>query len=168
MFASMLNSENQSKQDNLILLLSEKEKVCLNSFIFNSSSRNEAYKVAKDITKDIDIIMLNDRAQNWINNKASKAYVERYKNTIIKIDDQKSNFSENDEMTIFDKETVILTLSRLINKTADIKLKSELLIKLSDIKGYKKQDQTKQEEQIKYYLPLRCESCSFKNTKINI
>ncbi len=164
----MINSNNQSKQDNLILLLSEKEKVCLNSFIFNSSSRNEAYKVAKDITKDIELNILNERAINWINNKPCKAYIERYKDTIIKIDDQKSSFIENSENGILSKDDISNQLILLIGKVNEPKLKSELLIKLADIRGYKKQDQTKQEEQIKYYLPLRCESCDFKNTKINI
>lgn len=159
----MLNSDQQQEQDRLILLLSEKEKICLNSYIFNSSSRNEAYKVAKDITKDIDPADLTRRANNWYQGKACKAYLDKNKAIIVNNSDSETYNADNQIDSEISKEQLILTLSGLINKTADIKLKSELIMKLTDIKGYKKQDQTKQEEQIKYYLPLRCESCSYKN-----
>jgi hypothetical protein len=159
----MLNSDKQQSQDDLIRLISNKERICLDAYLFNSSNRNEAYKVCKDITKDIDDADLIKRSNNWINGRANKAYLEKYKSIVIKTDSKETFDLENSQSAISSKEDVANQLIALIGKVNDPKLKSELLIKLSDIKGYKKQDQTKQEEQIKYYLPLRCESCSYKN-----
>ena len=159
----MLNSENQQDKDSLIRLISNKEKICLDAYLFNSSNRNEAYKVCKDITKNIDESDLIKRSNNWINGRANKAYLEKYKSIVIKTDSKETFDLQNLDNDIYTKEEIIRSFSLLIQQTNDPKLKGDLLMKLTDIKGYKKQEQTKQEEQIKYYLPLRCESCSFKN-----
>ena len=161
----MLNSDQQSEQDRLILLLSDNEKICLDSYLFNSSNKVNAFKLFKGITNDnTEPGILSKRADQWINNRSCRAYLEKYKSIVLNNLTKETYDANNQLVNDLTKEDVQNALVTLIHKTTDIKLKSELLIKLSDIKGYKKQDQTKQEEQIKYYLPLRCESCSFKNT----
>ena len=164
----MINSDKQGEQDSLISLIPDSEKICLDAYLFNSSNKIEAYKLCKGITNNVDIAILSKRADSWINNKTSKAYLTKYKSVVIKTGSKETLDLENYENGDYTKEEIIRSFSLLIQQTNDPKLKGDLLMKLTDIKGYKKQDQTKQEEQIKYYLPLRCESCSFKNTKINI
>lgn len=158
----MINSEEQSEQDSLIQLLTEKEKVCLDAYLFNSSNRIEAYKLAKDITKDIDYVQLNSRANNWFQNKSCKAYLTKYKSVIVKTNPDETIDLENLENDFYTKEQIIRSFSLLIGQTNDPKLKGDLLMKLTDIKGYKKDQNNTKEEQVHYYLPLRCESCEFK------
>ena len=158
----MINTPESQDADNLILLISDNERICLDAYIFNSANKLNAYKLYKGITKDIDIITLQQRANKWIQNKANQAYIDKYKSVIININSpDNKNDAENGD-TNLDKDAIIHQLSVLIPKTNDIKLKAELLIKLNDIKGYKKDILKTESETKRIYLPERCLNCDFK------
>lgn len=155
----MINSEQQQQNDSLILLLSDLDKICLDAYLFNSANKLNAYKVCKGITdSNIDESTLNARANKWLNNRGNMAYLDKHKTAILSYETSSDCQSVSNN---FDKEAIVHQISVLINSTNDTKLKSELLIKLADLNGYKKET-TKQQDVIRYYLPLRCDSCEFK------
>jgi len=155
----MITPDKQQDQDNLILLIPEQERICLDAYLFNESNKISAYKVCKGITSGDDA-MLNSRANSWLSNRTSKAYLQKVKNITIKLSESQ-NLEENDS-TMLDKAAIIEQISILIAKTTDIKLKSDLLMKLNELKGYKKDTTKADEQQIRYYLPQRCETCDYK------
>ena len=157
----MIADENLQDQDNLILNLSELELICLDAYLFNSANKIEAYKVCKGITKDIDQSLLQQRATNWINNKSVKAYLT--KNRRIVIDSGSESIDHNDD-DMLSKTAIISEITKLINVTNDPKLKADLLIKLSTLQGFNKEQPKQESETIRYYLPQRCESCDFKRS----
>jgi len=159
----MITSNEQQEQDNLILNISELERVCLNSYLFNSASKIEAYKVCKGITKDIDSTTLNNRANQWLQNRSVQAYVNRYKSLVLNIYDTEQNKNEQNENLCLDKQSIITAMTQLTKVTNDPKIKSDLLMKLSSLQGFNKEQPKQESETIRYYLPQRCESCDYKN-----
>ena len=149
----------QEEQDNLILNLSAIEKICLDAYLFNSSNRVEAYKVCKGITKEIDGITLNSRANQWINNRSCKAYLTKNKRIVF---DSQSQSIEHNENNMLNKEQIVAAMTQLVRTSSDAKLKSDLLIKLSTLQGFNKEQPKQESETIRYYLPQRCDSCEFK------
>lgn len=158
----MINTPEQSDQDRLILLISEKERLCLDAYLFNSSNKIQAYKVAKDITKEIDYVLLQARANHWIASKTSQAYLVKHKSIVLSENDYVNKNSDENGNDIFDKDSIILGIQNLISKTNDTKLKADLYLKLADLKGYKKLDTNVPTDQYRLYLPIRCESCEYK------
>lgn len=155
----MIAGEDQQNADNLILNISELEKICLDAYLFNSANRLEAYKVCKGITKDIDYVQLNSRATSWLNNRTSKAYLTRNKRVVIDSENQSIEHNENE---LLSKSAIIDQLTSLVRTSTDSKLKGDLLIKLSTLQGFNKEQPKQESETIRYYLPMRCESCEFK------
>lgn len=151
--------ENQDR-DSLILLLSERERICLDAYLFNESNKIEAFKVFKGITDTtIDEATLNSRANSWLNNRTSKAYLIKYRDALSRSETLNSQESENADM---DKSAIIAEMTRLMGIVNDPKLKAELLMKLNDLKGYKKDTTKQDEQQIRFYLPQRCDTCDYK------
>ena len=58
-----------------------------------------------------------------------------------------------------DKQQMINELNLLINKTSDTKLKSELILKLADLSGVRKEQTETDDNRIYYYLPVTCNVC---------
>jgi len=156
----MQTGEESQEQDNLILNLSSLELICLDAYLFNSANRIEAYKVCKGITKEIDQSLLQQRANNWINNKSVKAYLTKNRRIVI---DSESESIEHNDNDILSKTAIIEAITQLIRVTNEPKLKADLLIKLSTLQGFNKEQPKQDNETIRYYLPQRCESCDFKN-----
>ena len=158
----MITSDEQQDADNLILNLSDNEKLCLDAYLFNSANKLIAYKVCKGITKEIDAVQLNQRANGWLQNRSVKAYTERYKSIILNVYDSENKSIEQNESLCLDKSSVLTMMIQLVKTTNDAKLKSELLMKISSLQGFNKEQPKQDSETIRYYLPMRCESCEFK------
>ena len=58
-----------------------------------------------------------------------------------------------------DKQQMVNELNLLINKTSDTKLKSELILKLADLSGVRKEQTETEDNRINYYLPITCNVC---------
>ena len=75
---------------------------------------------------------------------------------------EQTELSENeiDEVgSIPDKSQMIKSLTILIQKTTDTKLKSELIMKLADLSGMRKEQIETDDNKIYYYLPITCSIC---------
>lgn len=76
--------------------------------------------------------------------------------------EKQMDLSENeiDEVgSIPDKSQMIKSLTILIQKTTDTKLKSELIMKLADLSGMRKEQMETDDNRIYYYLPVTCNIC---------
>ena len=70
------------------------------------------------------------------------------------------SYNEIDEVgSIPDKSQMIKSLTILIQKTTDTKLKSELIMKLADLSGMRKEQIETDDNKIYYYLPITCTIC---------
>ena len=141
-------------KENLILLLNDIDKICLDAYLYNADNKVISYKIAKGITdNNLDISTLVQRSNNWLQSDKCKQYLKLKKSeTSQSIDNQEVDFN---------KDGLISELSSLYSKTTDIKLKSEILLKLADLKGYKKEAQKTEDQVIRYYLPISCKICKF-------
>ena len=158
----MITSDKQQDIDNLILNLSDNEKLCLDAYLFNSANKLIAYKLCKGINKDIDTITLNQRANSWLQNRSVQAYIQKNKSIVLSVFDADDKTNEQSESLCYDKPSIIAAMTKLVQTTNDAKLKSDLLIKLSTLQGFNKEQPKQESETIRYYLPQRCDSCEFK------
>ena len=63
------------------------------------------------------------------------------------------------EVANLDKQQMVNELNLLISKTSDTKLKSELILKLADLTGVKREQIETDDNKIYYYLPITCTIC---------
>ena len=139
--------------ENLILLLSDLDKLCIDAYLYNNDNKVIAYKTAKGINDNsLDVSTLIKRANNWLQSERIKSYVFLKKpDSLQRIDNQDIEF---------DKLGLISELTQLYQKSTDTKLKSEILLKIADLKGYKK-EKVIESQQVRYYLPVSCNICKF-------
>ena len=87
-----------------------------------------------------------------------KAYLEARRNQ-VEAKREKERFEEEGvDYTQIDKTELLQQLVLLFRSEKDTKIKADLGMKIADLQQMKK-EQTEQEEQIKYYLPLQCSRC---------
>ena len=157
----MIMSNDQRDDEYRINDLTERERVALDAYLFNPSNKIEAYLIAKNIShSNEEQSTLNVRANKWLNNKDCKAYLSKNK-ALINLGLQSQN-SQDADFQALTKEDIVFLIQKTINTTTDHKLKAELAIKLADLQGFKKEKTEKDEKRVLYYLPVRCDSCSFK------
>lgn len=155
----MITTDKQQKDDALILLLSDAERLCLDAYLFNPSNKIQAFKTAKGITAG-DEMTLNNRANSWLSNRTNKAYIDKYRKSIEVATE--SEISEDYDNQGLSKNDLIVKMESLLRTATDDKLKSDLIMKLNDLKGYKKDTTKADEQQIRFYLPQRCDNCDYK------
>lgn len=90
-------------------------------------------------------------ASRWINSAPVQAFLEVERGRKAVLTEETENRSKAD---------TIRELNKLATLTNDTKLKAEILLKLSDLEGWKKEKEQTQDDTIRYYLPLRCNVCS--------
>lgn len=90
-------------------------------------------------------------ASRWINSAPVQAFLEAERGRKAALIEEAENRSKAD---------TIRELNKLATLTNDTKLKAEILLKLSDLEGWKKEKEQTQDNTIRYYLPLRCNVCS--------
>lgn len=157
----MIPTENQQLDNQRILNLTEREKIALDAYLFNPGNKVEAYKVARNVddSSSVDEEILRNRANGWLNQKGSKAYIQAQKGRITSI--SQTQLSDPEQISVFGKEELARLISQTINTTTDPKLKADLAIKLADLQGYKKEKTEKEEKRVRYYLPVKCSFCEF-------
>ena len=77
---------------------------------------------------------------------------------ITDIEDLESN-EIGEAVSIPDKSQMIKSLTILIQKTTDAKLKSDLIMKLADLTGVRREQTETDDNKINYYLPITCTIC---------
>lgn len=138
-------------KDYLINKLSEKERFCLLAYL-QTGNQLMAYICSRKKQTDANFEAIRSMASRWINSEPVQAFLEAERGRkAILIDEELQNRS---------KEDIITELNKLATLTNDTKLKAEILMKVADLEGMKKQEVKQDEKLIHYYLPLRCSKCS--------
>ena len=107
--------------------------------------------------------------RTYIQDKQGSSYNEPSKTNpddiskLSQLDKNEYGMVENGEIeegrANLDKQQMINELNKLIAKTSDTKLKSELILKLADLTGAKKEQTESEDDAISYYLPITCLVC---------
>ena len=157
----MIPTEDQQLDNQRILNLTEREKIALDAYLFNPGNKVEAYKVARNIddSSSVDEEVLRNRANGWINQKGSKAYIQAQKSRITTI--SQTQLSDNEEFEGLNKAQTAKILQEIILTTTDHKLKADCTLKYADLMGFKKEKTEKEEKRVRYYLPVKCSFCEF-------
>lgn len=135
----------------LITKLTDLEKFALIGYIHTSDTKM-AYIASrgKKLTANAESLVV--QASRWITKPECKAFIE--------IEQQRLNIVHSStEAENRSKQDITRELNVLATQTGDPKLKAELLMRLADLEGMKKQETTQEEEKTKYYLPLKCSQC---------
>lgn len=141
-------------KEQLINKLSDKERFCLIAYL-QTGDQLMAYVCSRKKQTVANLEAIKSMASRWINSEPVQIFLdaERGRKATL-IDKQTENRSKSD---------VIMELNQLATLTNEPKLKAEILLKLSDLEGWKKQDTKEESETVHYYLPLRCNICELYN-----
>lgn len=130
--------------------LSDAEKFCLDAYITNNN-KELAYRLSRRQELKGSSESLYQQQQRWLRSEPIMEYID------LRGRELKSRYAsgiEAGEMPAeVGKDELIQELTRLFRMEKDSKLKSEIAMKLADLKQLKKEE-IKQEQQVKYYLPL--------------
>lgn len=153
----MISEEEQNKIV-LISKLTDKEKFCLDAYLVNGDRRS-AYVYSRDRLLTANSDSIATLVRKFFAQPKVKAYLEARRNQ-VEAKREKERFEEEEgvDYTQIDKTELLQQLVLLFRSEKDTKIKADLGMKIADLQQMKK-EQTEQEEQIKYYLPLQCSRC---------
>lgn len=152
------------------------EKFMLNAYIVSEAKQTDklitAYEASrpKDSTANRQSIYM--QARKWINSDKCKYYIEQRQKELFTQERRNTNNPDEqaDKNAMNTKRTkagTIEELNELADNTNDPKLKAELLIKISDLEGWKKEQEKTDDNTIRYYLPQKCSQCEhYKRAKV--
>ncbi len=137
-------------KETLINKLTNRERFCLIAYM-QTGDQLTAYICSRKKSVSANNQSLVSMASRWINSEPVQAFLDAERGRKAALLEEADNRSKAD---------TIKELNRLATLTTDTKLKAEILLKLSDLEGWKKEREQTQEDTIRYYLPLRCNVCS--------
>ncbi len=137
-------------KEQLISRLTDRERFCLIAYL-QTGDQLTAYLCSRKKPVSANNQSIVSMASRWINSEPVQAFLEAERG-------RKAILIE--ETTDRTKADTIRELNKLATSTTDTKLKAEILLKLSDLEGWKKEREQTQDDTIRYYLPLRCNVCS--------
>lgn len=155
--------------------LTKIEQFALDAYLISKLSPADklitAYEIsrAKDSTANRQSIYM--LARKWINTQKCKYYLDQRRNELFNYEwktkrqdqdtgkDNTDNANTDSAGSKRTKSETIEELNNLATNTNDPKLRAEILLKISDLEGWKKEQEIKEDDTIRYYLPLRCNVC---------
>lgn len=139
--------------------LSERERFCIDAVLFNSDNTDLAYILSREKPYQGSKDNLHRLALRWLRSSEVKAYIDEKR--IVIADKAEKKFSTPEQNANREKEDIVRELNILADITKDPKLKTEILMKLADLKQMKRDpvDDT-EDNTVHYYLPLTCYKCS--------
>ena len=171
----MIIDEQKRKRIAEIEKLTDREKICLDGFLISDLPPTvksiTAYRASRDFESKANEQAIYTQARRWLNTDKCKFYLED-KASQLNIDIRgvrNVDVDKTDKMAVVnrDKESVVKELNILASQTTDPKLKAEMLMKLADLEGMKKQETNDEDSQIRYYMPLKCSKCQlYKSAKM--
>lgn len=141
------------------------EMFALDAFIVSTlpiaEKKRLAYTLSRKSTPTENKDSIDQLVSRWYRKQSVTFYIEDKE---IELFGAKRKRDENgninsDGNVLRSKDETVEELNILASGTNDAKLKAELLMKIADLKNWKKEQQTEESEQMKYYLPLKCTQC---------
>lgn len=164
--------ERQKEIEKLSIL----ERFCLDAYIVSKLPSSQkvviTYEQSRPKNSAANRQSIYTQARNWINTDKCKYYIEERKKELFATDQNRWSATQNEgngtgtdsenqtPETNRTKTETISELNKLADNTHDPKLKAEILLKISDLEGWKKEKEQTDDNTIRYYLPLRCNVCS--------
>lgn len=138
--------------------LTDREKFCLRSYIQAPSTENKrlAYicSRAKKITAEGETLTV--QLSRWFNRPEIKKFIEIETERLAI--GGRTEFKDDDTETV-SREELLRELSVSFRKTSDIKLKSEIGLKIADLQRFKAQTAQVDDERITYFRQINCNEC---------
>ena len=134
--------------------LSEKEKFALDAYIVNNN-KLLCYKMTGNSQQNPETESFRQVAWRWFRNPQVVAYIQGRREQVFS-----HHTASEGEMDNRSRDDVIKELNTLIDRETDSKRKGDLLMKLSDLLNFKReQGEDNPDSHVNYYLPLRCSEC---------
>lgn len=168
-------AERQKEIEKLSII----ERFCLDAYIVSILPASKkvviAYEQSRPREAQANRQSIYTQARNWINSDKCKYYIEDRKKELFATGQSRLTTAQNNgngtgtgeadtENSIVEanrtKSETISELNKLADNTNDAKLKAEILLKISDLEGWKKEKEQTDDNTIRYYLPLRCNVCA--------
>lgn len=131
--------------------LTDKEKFCLDAWTVNGQT-SLAYVMSRKGECRCSKENLPSHASRWINQRKCKEYIDSRRN-VVSARMRRENPSNRS------RDQAIDELNDLITATTEPKLKADLLLKLSDLNKWKREEEVEKEKQVKVYIPLSYDRC---------
>lgn len=168
----MIIDEAKRKRIAEIEKLTESERLCLDGFLISDLPQTNraivAYRASRPNESKANEQAIYTQARRWLNTDKCKYYLEdkagQLNIDIRGVRNVEVNKSGDGKVVSRSKDEVSKELNSLVEKTSDPKLKAELLMKIADLEGMKKQETDDKESQIKYFMPLKCSQCDLYKT----
>lgn len=151
------------------------EMFALDAFIVSTlpiaEKKRLAYTLSRKSTPTENKDSIDQLVSRWYRKPSVTFYIEDKE---IELFGAKRKRDENgninsDGNVLRSKDETVEELNILASGTNDAKLKAELLMKIADLKNWKKEQQAEESEQMKYYLPLKCSQCAlYKSAKLTM
>lgn len=164
-------AERQKEIEKLSIL----ERFCLDGYIVSKLPAPKklviAYEQSRPKDSQANRQSIYTQARSWINTDKCKYYIDERKKELFATDQPRYNITQTEggeagtdtenatPETNRTKGETISELNKLADNTNDAKLKAEILLKISDLEGWKKEKEQTDDNTIRYYLPLRCNVC---------
>lgn len=134
--------------------LSEKEMFCIDAWMSNGNSAM-AYLLSRNNPPKTDRPeMIGKMASRWLNDPRVKDYIEsRRRVDYSKAEDVTSDKGNRSRADAVDE------LNALISATSDPKIRGDLLLKLADLNKWKQAEQTDEDKNVVFYIPLSYDRC---------
>lgn len=134
--------------------LSEKEMFCIDGWMSNGNSVM-AYLLSRNNPPKTDRPeMIGKMASRWLNDPRVREYMEsRRRVDFTKAEEvlsDKGNRSRAD---------AVEELNALISSVSDPKIKGDLLLKLADLQKWKQAEDTREDKNVAFYIPLQIDRC---------
>ena len=132
--------------------LSEEEKFALDAYLVNGN-KAMCFKLAKN-SKSSRQDSLLVMAQRWLNTDIVKKYLEIRRAQIF------PDNTEDAPKDYTNKDVLLSELSRLVNRTTNIREKNDLLKTVADVTRMKSDENKDEAKLIHFYVPLTCKRCN--------
>lgn len=151
--------------------LTKEERFVLDAYIISKENATDklilAYSLSRKKEPTKNPQSLEALMYRWLNKPSVQYYIEDREVELFGAGKVKRNGEGESGNVLRSKDETLEELNELANQTGDPKLKAELLMKIADLQNWKKEQQTEESEQIKYYLPLKCSQCQlYKSAKM--
>ena len=133
--------------------LTEKERFCLQAYLI-TKDKKMAFVCSREKPLKSEGEGFRVNLSKWFNSDKVQAFIQEYQTQ-----SRASDIDRGMEGQDIGKAELVRELTILFRREKDPKLKADIGMKLADLQQMKK-EQTEQEEQIKYYLPLQCSKCA--------
>lgn len=144
----------QEERTAFISQLTEKERFCLQAYLVTKDKKMSFLCSREKPLKADSGEGFRVNLSKWFNSDKVQAFIQEYQTQV-----RAEAIDRGAEGQDVDKTELVRELTILFRKEKDPKLKADIGMKLADLQQMKK-EQTEQEEQINYYLPLQCSKCA--------